>query len=161
MARKRPAPTELRPNELKLPVVNRYTAFASASEVANHNGINSPRTVQNRSTTSMLHGQQLQQHHHQQQTLVKTSAKNLTAMAASSSSSTMTSTSTKTTSSAEHPIQSKPHVNHWQDELMNFSTQITRQAHFTLGRIANYFRANGMKFDADLRNHFLYISNNR
>lgn len=158
MARKRPAPAELQSNELAPPIANGFTTFSSASEVSNRNGINSQRTVQNRSAVSVFQGQQMQ--HHQQQTLVKTRGKNSAAMTASSSTSSMTSTTTATSLSAL-PMQSKPQVNHWQDELMDFSTQITRQAHFTLARIANYFRTNGMKFDANFRNHFLYISNNR
>lgn len=153
MARKRPAPAELQPNELTLPTVNRFTTFSTASEVSNQNGINSQRTVHNRSAVSMFQGQQ--QQYQQQQTFVKTRTKNSAAMTSSTTSTSMS------TSLSAHPMQSKPQVKHWQDELMDFSTQITRQAHFTLARIANYFRTNGMKFDANFRNHFLCISNNR
>lgn len=49
----------------------------------------------------------------------------------------------------------------WVDELSEFSSDITQQTHITLDRIKMVFHKNGMKFDADFRNHFLYTANNR
>lgn len=137
--RKRPAPAELQSNGLKVSANHRQPALSSASEAVNSHG-----------KMQMQLQHQHHHQHHQQQTLVKSRNMN---------SATMTSTSTKSSSSTSSKRTLL--MKHWQDELMDFSTQIARQAHFTLSRIANHFRVNGMKFDADFRNHFLYISNNR
>lgn len=151
--RKRPAPTEIQSNELKLLADHRLPTLSSAAEASNQNAVNSHGTMKNRSAMSMFQ-EQLQHQQHEQQTIVKTHTM---------SSAAMTSTSTSASTSSSHSMQSKRALlmKHWQDELIDFSTQITRQAHFTLSRIANHFRVNGMKFDADFRNHFAYISNNR
>lgn len=151
--RKRPA---LQPNGLNLAVEHN---FPSATEVSYQNGGNSYETMQKRSAMTVIQEQlsQHQHHHeHQQRTLVKTRSKNSDAM-------TSTTTTSTSSSSSSIPMQSKriPLMKHWQDELLEFSTQITWQAQSTLSRIAIYFRANGMKFDTDFRNHFSYISNNR
>lgn len=52
-------------------------------------------------------------------------------------------------------------TNDWTDELLDYSSNIARQTQDSLGRIKNHFLKNGMKFDTDFRNHFLYIVNNR
>lgn len=49
----------------------------------------------------------------------------------------------------------------WIDELLEYSSNIALQTQVSLGRIKNDFLKNGLKFDADFRNHFLYIANNR
>ncbi|XP_055301705.1 uncharacterized protein LOC129568157 [Sitodiplosis mosellana] len=49
----------------------------------------------------------------------------------------------------------------WLDELFEYSSNIARQTQTTLGRIKNDFMKSGLKFDANFRNHFLYLSNNR
>lgn len=140
MARKRPAPTEL--------------TVLTAAEAANQMALNSQRAMRNRAVVNTFQ---------QQKTYVKSRTMSSAAMT-STSSTTTTSSSSSSSAAAAFLVQSKRvglPVKHWQDELMEFSTQITRQAHHTLSQIANYFRANGMKFDTNFRNHFLYISNNR
>lgn len=52
-------------------------------------------------------------------------------------------------------------IKSWLDELLDFSSKVTRQAQQSLNHIQMDFRRNGMKFDSDFRNHFLYIANNR
>lgn len=146
MSRKRssPAVTQLNELDVQLTTTNMHTASSSNQQDANLHG-----RMHNRSV--FVHHQQLQK---QQQTLLKTR----TIQAAS-----MT-TSTTSATSASFPIQQSERaqkLKHWQDELLDFSTQITRHAHFTLDRITNYFRMSGMKFDANFRNHFLYTANNR
>lgn len=49
----------------------------------------------------------------------------------------------------------------WSDEMLSFSATLSRQSQFTLHRIKNHFKQTGTKFDADFRNHFLYVANNR
>lgn len=151
---------DLQSNDFGVPAINRLTSYASASEVSNCNGVITQRTVQNRAAMSTIPSQHIQQQHHQQRTLVKARGRSSAAMTSSLSTISSATTTTSTTSLA-HAMPPKSQVKHWQEELMEFSTQITRQAHFTLARIANYFYTNGMKFDANFRNHFLYISNNR
>lgn len=141
MAPKRPAPMEL--------------TVLTAAEAANQMALNSQRAMRNRAVVNTF---QHQQQHHQQKTYVKSRTMSSAAMTSTSSTTT---TSAAATTLSIHSKREGPLVKHWQDELMEFSTQIARQAHFTLARIANYFRANGMKFDTNFRNHFLYISNNR
>lgn len=51
--------------------------------------------------------------------------------------------------------------NSWIDELLDFSSIVSRQTQSCLNRIKCDFKRSGMKFDADFRNHFLYIANNR
>lgn len=117
--------------------------------------------IRNTMMTSMFQ----KQFNQQQQTIVR--AHNTHSTAATSK--TMTSSTVTSSLSSSKPvipvrselIKLPTTMLHWQDELMEFSNQLTRQSHVTLSRIANHFRANGMKFDADFRNHFLYIANNR
>lgn len=115
--------------------------------VANSHGMTRNKTTMN------MYQHQLQK---QQQTLVQSRTMH------SAGVTSMTST-TSSSSLSSFPIQSErmPKIKHWQDELMEFSTQLTRQAHFTLAKIASHFRSNGTKFDTNFRNHFLYIANNR
>lgn len=49
----------------------------------------------------------------------------------------------------------------WMEEVLDFSSNLSRQAQITLGRIMTDFKKNGIKFDSDFRDHFLYIANNR
>lgn len=49
----------------------------------------------------------------------------------------------------------------WTDELLSFSTSIARQANACLERIKNNFSSSDLQFDANFRNHFLYMANNR
>lgn len=49
----------------------------------------------------------------------------------------------------------------WLEETIEFSSMLARQTQATLGRIKTDFLQSGMKFDADFRDHFLYIANNR
>ena len=137
MALKRPAPTDRQSNELMLETDHTSPRLRAPP---NQNATNSHRSMMS-SFQEQLHHQQ-----YQQQTLEKTRTINSAAM---------------TSSSFAIQSERRPIIKHWQDELMDFSTQLTRHAHLTLTRIENYFRANGMKFDTNFRNHFLYIANNR
>lgn len=49
----------------------------------------------------------------------------------------------------------------WINEMLDFSSILSRQTQATLKRITNHFKQNGSKFNADFRNHFLYVANNR
>lgn len=49
----------------------------------------------------------------------------------------------------------------WLEEMIDFSATLARQTQSTLGHIKSDFLQSGMKFDADFRDHFLYIANNR
>lgn len=49
----------------------------------------------------------------------------------------------------------------WIDELLDFSSILSRQTQSCLNRIKCNFKRTGMQFDDDFRNHFLYIANNR
>lgn len=61
-----------------------------------------------------------------------------------------------------HPSpSSQPESKTWKNELMEFSTRISQQANASLDRINEDFIKTGQKFDAEFRNHFLYIANNR
>lgn len=52
-------------------------------------------------------------------------------------------------------------VKDWLEEIIDFTSMLTRRMQYTLGRIKIDFMRTGMKFDADFRDHFLYIANNR
>lgn len=58
-------------------------------------------------------------------------------------------------------VASNNQLKSWTEELLEFSSNIARQAHVTLDHIKNDFKKKNLKFDSDLRNHFLYTANNR
>lgn len=176
MVRKRAAQIALQSNELNLPPTSHKLQGSipslvpsSSSSSTSQNAINSHATMCY--DKSMMSINQKKHHHHQQQqqlkeqqqqqlkeqqqqTLVKINKTNMAPMSSSSSSA----------AAASFLVQSNnrmPSMKYWQDELIDFSAHITRQAHFTLGRIAIHFSGTGMKFDANFRNHFLYIAHNR
>lgn len=149
MSRQRPTPTGL---ELNVQSISDVVPTATTLLSSNQRDKSSQRMMHdNKSVMMNLYQQQMQK---KQQTLVKTRTMHATSM---------TTSTTSSSSASSFPINSErlPKTNHWQDELMAFSTQITRDAQNTLMRIANHFRVNGMKFDTNFRNHFLYITNNR
>lgn len=49
----------------------------------------------------------------------------------------------------------------WLEEINDFTSNLSRQAQATLGRIKIDFLRSGKKFDTDFRDHFLFIANNR
>lgn len=49
----------------------------------------------------------------------------------------------------------------WLDEIFDFTSILSRRMQYTLGRIKLDFMKKDLKFDADFRDHFLFIVNNR
>lgn len=54
-----------------------------------------------------------------------------------------------------------PLAKDWLEEVIDFTSNLSRQMQATLGRIKVDFLRRGMQFDADFRDHFLFIVNNR